>query len=134
MITHIHSVPIVVSDYDRALKFYRDGLGFEVTADITDPRSAENRWLTLKPQRGQTSIMVLKASSQPSEMSSRLGKPTHIVLETDDIEAECERIKSHGARVIYGPKRAGWGDAIEAQFADPDGNIFLLVQQNNRKA
>ncbi len=130
MITHIRRVPIVVSDHDRALKFYRDALGFEVTADSTDPRSSENRWLTLKPQSGQTNIMLLKASSQQPEMSSRLGKSTHIVLDTDDIQAECERVKSHGARIIYGPKRAGWGEAIEAQFADLDGNIFMLIQQD----
>lgn len=128
MITHIHSVPIVVSDYDRALKFYRDALGFEVTADVTDPRSSENRWLTLRPKSGQTNIMMLKASQKQPEISSRLGKPTYITMDTDDIATECERMESHGARVLYGPKRAGWGDVVEAQFSDPDGNIFLLIQ------
>ena len=128
MITHIRSVPIVVSDYDRALKFYREALGFEVIADITDPRSADNRWLTLKPKSGQTHIMLLKASPRQPELSSRLGKSTYIVLDTDDIEAECEHLKAHGARNLHEPKRAGWGAAIEAHFADPDGNIFLLVQ------
>ena len=128
MITHIHSVPIVVSDHDRALKFYRDALGFEVSADITDPRSPENRWLTLKPKAGQTNLMLLKASSLQPELSSRPGKTTSIVLNTDDIQAECENMISHGARVLYEPKRAGWGNALETHFADPDGNIFLLIQ------
>jgi predicted enzyme related to lactoylglutathione lyase len=127
MITHIRSVSIVVSDCDRALKFYRDAFGFEVTADITDPKSSQNRWLTLKPRSGQTAFMLLKASL-PDE-SSRVGKSTHIVLDTDDIQAECEHLKLHGARVLYEPKRAGWGNAIETHFSDPDGNIFLLVQQ-----
>jgi predicted enzyme related to lactoylglutathione lyase len=128
MITHIHSVPLVVSDCDMALKFYRDALGFEVTADITDPRSAENRWLTLKPKTGQTNIMLLKASSRTPEVGARLGTGTSIVLNTDDIETECAKAKSHGARIVYGPKRAGWGPAVEAHLADPDGNILLLVQ------
>jgi predicted enzyme related to lactoylglutathione lyase len=131
VITHIHSIPIVVSDYDQALKFYRDALGFEVTADVTDPRSSENRWLTLKPKSGQTGIMILKASPTQPEFSARLGKPTYIAMNTDDIAAECERMKSHGARILYGPKRAGWGDAVEAQVADPDGNTFMLIQSSN---
>ena len=64
MITNLHSVAVFVSDRDRALRFYRDALGFEVTADVTDPNSAENRWLTLKPRSGQTNIMLLKAPPQ----------------------------------------------------------------------
>ncbi len=79
MITHIHSVPIVVSDQDRALKFYRDALGFEVTADSTNPLCPDNRWLTLKPKSGQTNIMLLKVSPRQADMSSRLGKSTYIV-------------------------------------------------------
>jgi predicted enzyme related to lactoylglutathione lyase len=71
--------------------------------------------------------MLLKASL-PDE-SSQVGKSTHIVLDTDDMQAECERLKLHGAQVLYEPKRARWGNAIETHFADPDGNILLLVQQ-----
>jgi catechol 2,3-dioxygenase-like lactoylglutathione lyase family enzyme len=132
VITHVHSVAIVVSDLDRAMKFYRDGLGFEVTADRVDPESIDNRWLTLKPKWGQTNIMLLKPSLPRTELSSRVGKPTYIVFETADIRAECELLKSHNARIIDGPKRAGWGGAIEAHFADPDGNTFLLIQAEPR--
>jgi len=128
MITHVHSVPIVVSDPERALGFYRDGLGFEVTADITDPRSPDNRWLTLKPRSGQTNLMLLKASAIAPEMSARLGKPTFMVVNTDYLRGDCELIKLRGGRILTEPKRAGWGNAMEAQVADPDGNVFLLIQ------
>ena len=128
MITHLHSAPIVVRDYDRALKFYRDALGFEVTADVTDPRSAENRWLTLKPKAGQTSIMLLKASPAHPEFNARLGGQTLLVFHTDDLTSDCERIKAEGGQVLGTPKRAGWGDALEVAFADPDQNVFLLIQ------
>ena len=128
MVTHVHSVPIVVSEYERALNFYRGALGFEVTADVTDPRSSENRWLTLKPKHGQTSVMLLTPSTRQPNLSSRLGKPTYVVLSCDDIYAECGRINSHGGRALHEPKVAGWGRALEAHFADPDGNIFQLIQ------
>src|SRR5437868_6528195 len=122
MITHIHSVPIVVRDPDRALEFYRDALGFEVTTDSTDPRSSDNRWLTMKPRSGETNIMLLKALPRQPELGSRLGRFTYIALNTDDIIVECERLKARGARIVDGPKRAGWGDATEAHFTDLDGN------------
>lgn len=128
MITNIHCVPVVISDYDRALRFFRDALGFEVTADVVDPRSSDNRWLTLKPVSGQTQVMLLKPSANLPEIADRVGRPTYLVLSTDNIEAACERVKSHGGRILVGPKRAGWGSAAEAQFSDPDGNTFMLVQ------
>ena len=128
MITHLHSVPVVVSDYDRALKFYRDALGFEVTADVTDPQSPENRWLTLKPTSAQTSIMLLKASPAHTEFTARLGGATLLVLHSDDLTADCECIKANDGQVLGAPRRAGWGDALEVHIADPDQNVFLLIE------
>ena len=127
MITHIRSVSIVISDYETALKFYRDALGFKVTADITDPKSSQNRWLTVKPRSGQTALML--RGDLFGDVGSRPDKSTHIVLDTDDIQVECAHLKLHGAQVLHEPKRAGWGNAIETHFTDPDGNVFLLVQR-----
>src|SRR5689334_18883729 len=110
------------------MQFYCDTLGFEVTADISDPNNPDNRWLTLRPNGAQTNIMLLRPSPRLSDLSPPLGKPT-IVIETDDLDAACERIKSGGGRVTTPPKRAGWGAAMEAHFADPDGNVFLLIQR-----
>ena len=127
MISHIHSVPVVVSDQDRALKFYRDVLGFEVTQDSG---SGAFRWLTVKPKGGQTNIMLAMDSPEQDSLyrlGERLGKWTGMVLTTDDIQAECERLKSRGARITKQPEKQHWG-GIEAQFADPDGNTFELVQ------
>jgi catechol 2,3-dioxygenase-like lactoylglutathione lyase family enzyme len=131
MITKIHSVPVVVSDQDRALKFYRDVLGFEVTADSG---SGAFRWLTVKPKAGQTHIMLTKDSPEQAPMyrlGSRLGTWTGMVLDTDDIRAECARLKAAGVRVTKEPEPQHWG-GIEAQFADPDGNTFELVQPEHR--
>ena len=66
--------------------------------------------------------MVLKA---PATMTPNQSIP--IVMGTDDITADCERIKANGGR-LYPAKRAGWGNAMETHFADPDGSAFTLVQ------
>lgn len=123
MITHIHSVPIIVADQDRALAFYRDVLGFEVTAD---DGAGDFRWLTVKPAGGQTHIMIAKASPNLPEMGTRIGKWTGMVLDTDNIERDCERLRSMGVRITRPPERQHFG--IEAQFADPDGNTIELVE------
>lgn len=122
MVTHLQSIAIFMKDRDAAVGFYREALGFEVTADVTDPKNRENRWLTIKPKAGETNLMVLKA---PAAAAPNQSIP--IVMATDDIEGDCERIRATGGR-LYPAKRAGWGNAMETHFADPDGNAFMLVQ------
>ena len=123
MITHLHSVAIFVADCDRALAFYKSALGFEVIADIKDPTNSNNRWLTIKPPSSQTRLMLLKRSEEIAEPHS-----TQLTFATSDIDADCQRIESHGGTILHQPHRAGWGNATETHFADPDGNVFLLIQ------
>jgi len=127
MITNVYSVAIFVADRERALRFYREGLDFEVTADVTDPTNSDHRWLTMRPKSGQTNVMLLKESRKGEAGESFRTAP--VTLATNDIAADCERIKAHGGRVVHPPKRAGWGNALETHFSDPDGNLFLLVEQ-----
>lgn len=127
MITHLYSVAIFVADRDRALDFYRDALDFEVTADVTDPTNPNNRWLTIKPRSSQTNLMLLKRMG--SEDASESHHPSQLTFATSDINGDCQRIKSHGGAVIHPPRRAGWGNALETHFSDPDGNVFMLIQQ-----
>ena len=52
----IGSVPVFVSDQDRALEFYRDKLGFEVVMDM--PMAPGVRWLVVAPVRGATEFIL----------------------------------------------------------------------------
>jgi predicted enzyme related to lactoylglutathione lyase len=45
-------------------------------------------------------------------------------LETDDLDAECARLRAAGVPVD-GPHERPWGR--DATFVDPDGNVFVLV-------
>ncbi|HEV2722538.1 MAG TPA: VOC family protein, partial [Thermoanaerobaculia bacterium] len=56
MITSIKFVSIPVRDYDRAVDFYTQKLGFKVT---TDQRFGESsRWVEMKVPRGETGIAL----------------------------------------------------------------------------
>src|SRR2546427_8034457 len=56
MIEKLTHVPIVVSDQEKALKFYTEVLGFEKRADYQNPGSP--RWLTVAP-KGTDVEMIL---------------------------------------------------------------------------
>lgn len=124
MITSIHTISIYVSDQDRALEFYRDALGFDV---ITDDRSIPGyRWLTLAPKGSQTSFQIFHVTPDRTDEAAKMGTHTGIVLYTDAIHADHDKMKAHGVKITEALRQEMWG--WEMQFADPDGNTFELVQ------
>jgi uncharacterized glyoxalase superfamily protein PhnB len=51
-----------------------------------------------------------------------------VLLGTEDLVAAYELLRSRGVRFTSGPVRQSWG-GLHAQFADPDGNVFVLSQR-----
>lgn len=49
------------------------------------------------------------------------------VFDTADIAATHEQLAAKGVQFIEEPTKQEWG-GIQAQFADPDGNHFVLIQ------
>ncbi|MFF1635248.1 VOC family protein [Leifsonia sp. NPDC058248] len=115
----IRTVTIPVADQDRALAFYRDVLGFEVRADNT---FGDQRWLSVAPVGSSVDFTL----HPPFPGRAGPGWQQGLVLHTDDIEAVIAALRKGGVDVADA-ERQGWG--IQTQFADPDGNGFVLLQQ-----
>ncbi|MET9447999.1 VOC family protein [Streptomyces cinerochromogenes] len=118
-ITHASFVTLPVSDQDRALRFYRDVLGFEVTADRDMP---QGRWLQVAPRGAQTVFTL----SGPGMGGFEPGSARGIMLVTTDVDADCARLAAAGA-AVQGPDELPWGRM--ASFADPDGNGLMLLTE-----
>ncbi len=123
MIKRIKLTGVFVNDVDGAYDFYVNKLGLEIKDD--QPTADGGRWLELAPPGAETRLAVIVP--QPEKPYLALGGFTHIVFSTDDIQATYEALSARGVRFIEQPARQIWG-AVQAQFADPDGNIFLLVE------
>lgn len=128
LITNLNTVSVYITDQDRALAFYRDLLGFEVTMDAGD----ENfRWLAVAPRKdSETSLVLIKVGPNDSHMdwSSRIGKHTGFVFYTEDLQKTYEELSEKGVSFPILPKKLEWG-GFEATFADVDGNQFELVER-----
>ena len=120
-VTNIQSISIGVSDQDRALEFYVGVLGMEKRQD--QQFGAEMRWLTVAPVGSVTEIVLTHGYA----MDERVGTFSGIVLGTDDIQATFEAWKAKGVQFTEEPTRQPWG-MMQAQFVDPDGNSYVLVQ------
>jgi predicted enzyme related to lactoylglutathione lyase len=124
LITGAKFVSVKISDYDRALEFFRDKLAFEVLIDA--PYGEEmggkpgDRWIQVAPKGAPTSIHL--DASQPEAV----GEWAPVVFDTDDIVATCEDLKAKGVEVTQDAAETPWG--WWAQFKDPDGNEYGLGQ------
>jgi predicted enzyme related to lactoylglutathione lyase len=107
---------VFVSDIDRAVGFYRDLLGLELSfAD------AEHGYASL--QAGPISLGL----SLPGDKPELVGRHTGIGLVVDDLEAEHARLAAAGVHFSMPPEHQPWGGFM-ALVDDPDGNLLYLDQ------
>ena len=117
MIKRVKFVGITVKDFDKALDFYENKLGFEVT---TDQPAGPGRWIELRIPGAETKV-VLSGFGPPPDPKSQL--PV-MVFASEDLEATYQELKKKGVEFTQPPTKASWGTS--AMFRDPDGNLILL--------
>ncbi len=139
MIVGIHHVAIGVSDFDTALTFYTEALGFEIVQQSefnNDPMANKTIGLDaiqakMAMLKGPNAFIELWQYSNPApeDMRSRacdLGYP-HIALQVDDIQMEYERLKTYGMEFVGDVVH--FGDSASAIYGrDPSGNIIELYE------
>ncbi len=123
MIKRIRLVGVWVKDQDKALDFYSGKLGFEKQTDIK--MDDGYRWLEVKPPGAETALTIAKP--YPTQEGTSVGGFTNIVFTTADINATYEDLCAKGVKFIEEPKIQEWG-VMQAIFADPDDNMFVLVE------
>jgi predicted enzyme related to lactoylglutathione lyase len=118
MITQLKFVGIPTTDQDRALKFYTEMLGFEVS---TDQVFDENqRWIELRIGNSSTRVVLFT----PQGHENRIGTFFNGSFACDDVSATYRQLKGRGVTFIQAPQKQPWGEF--AMFKDPDGNQFVL--------
>ena len=118
---------VLVRDYDEAIAFYVDRLGFEVRLD--NPVTAERRWVVLAPEGGgRGCILLAKAEGEPQ--ARRVGDQTagrvFLFLDTDDFDRDYRTYVERGVRFVEPPRMEVYGKV--AVFEDLYGNRWDLIQ------
>jgi catechol 2,3-dioxygenase-like lactoylglutathione lyase family enzyme len=124
----IGHIAVVVRDYDEAIRFYVDTLGFELIEDTYMPEQ-KKRWVVVAP-RGAISTRLLLARAVTPEQSSRIGNQTggrvFLFLYTDDFRRDYESYQAKGVVFVREPKEETYGTV--AVFKDLCGNLWDLVE------
>lgn len=124
----IVQVAVVVRDYDEAIDFYVNRLGFSLVEDI--PIEAQNkRWVVVAPPGSRESRLLL-ARGVGEEQSSRIGNQTggrvFLFLSTDDFWRDFRAYQARGVVFVRPPREESYGTV--AVFQDLYGNLWDLVQ------
>ncbi|MCV6548024.1 MAG: VOC family protein [Cohaesibacter sp.] len=121
-------IAIVVRDYDEAIDFYTNKLGFELIDDTYQPEQ-NKRWVVVKPKgEGKTSLLLARASNdhQARYIGDQAGGRVFLFLETDNFWRDYELYKSRNITFIRPPLEADYGTV--AVFEDLYGNLWDLVE------
>ncbi len=121
----ISAVALVVPDYDAAIVFYRDVMGFDLTADVDQGRK---RWVTVRPPGGGVELLLAQAQGpdQHAAIGHQTGGRVFLFLETDDFARDHARMTAAGVVFEQAPRAEPYGTV--AVWRDPFGNRWDLIQ------
>ena len=122
-------VAVVVADYDPAIAFFVDGLGFELVEDspalTTDGRP--KRWVVVRPPGAQTGILLARADGddQLAVVGRQAGGRVGFFLQVDDFDTSYDRLRARGVEFVSAPRSEAYGQV--AVFLDIAGNRWDLI-------
>ena len=127
--SHLHLVAIVVREYDPAIRFFVDILGFELVEDspsLTNDGRAK-RWVVVRPPGAETGLLLARADGERQEAivgeqhAGRVG----FFFRVDDFESQYKRMIAAGVEFVRPPRDEPYGRV--AVFVDIAGNRWDLL-------
>ena len=123
-------IALVVRDYDEAIAWFTQTLGFALVADEYQPEQ-DKRWVLVAPAgapEGATTILLARASSSEQEafIGNQAGGRVFLFLATGDFDRDYEAYRARGVRFVREPATHAYGKV--AVFEDLYGNLWDLVQ------
>lgn len=120
---------IIVDDYDPAIRFFVDVLGFELVEDspATTNDGRPKRWVVVRPKGGETSILLARADgpAQSEAVGNQVAGRVGFFLEVDDFDATYRRMTGAGVEFLGEPRDEPYGRVVV--FRDIAGNRWDLL-------
>jgi len=127
MARSIATVTLIVREYDAAISYYCNTLGFTLIADT--PLGGGKRWIVVAPRRNAGARLLLARADGP-EQEATIGRQTAgrvmLFLETDDFAADFAELTNRGVQFLEAPRHEPYGSV--AVFADLYGNRWDLIE------
>lgn len=127
--SHLTLVALVVRDYDRAINFFVNVLGFDLVEDepSTTNDGRPKRWVVVRPPGGQTGILLARADgeTQSAIVGEQFAGRVGLFLRVDDFDATYQRMIDASVEFVRPPRDEPYGKV--AVFVDIAGNRWDLL-------
>ena len=126
---HLGLIALVVGEYDPAIRFFVDVLGFELVEDspaLTNDGRAK-RWVVVRPPGAATGLLLAQADGedQAAAVGRQAAGRVGFFLNVEDFDAAYARMASAGVRFLAAPRTEPYGRV--AVFLDIAGNKWDLI-------
>jgi catechol 2,3-dioxygenase-like lactoylglutathione lyase family enzyme len=127
---YLEHFSLVVRDYDAAIRFFVDALGFELVEDspaLTTKDGRAKRWVVVRPPGATTGLLLARADGEDQnqvvghQFAGRVG----LFLRVEDFHASYARMRTAGVTFLGEPREEPYGWV--AVFLDIAGNRWDLL-------
>ena len=127
--SHLELVALIVRDYDAAIRFFVEVLGFELAEDSPETTNDGHpkRWVVVRPPGAQTGLLLAQADGdrQAQAVGDQYAGRVGLFLRVDDFEAARQRMLDLGVEFVSEPRDMPYGQV--AVFVDVAGNRWDLL-------
>ncbi|MCX6380835.1 MAG: VOC family protein [Armatimonadetes bacterium] len=120
-------IALLVREYDEAIAFYTNCLGFRIVED-TD-LGGGRRWVLVAPQNTEgTALLLAKASTpeQTEHIGNQTGGRVFLFLHTSHFWRDYATMQERGVQFMEEPRQENYGTV--AVFQDLYGNRWDLLE------
>ncbi|HHQ4892347.1 TPA: VOC family protein [Aeromonas veronii] len=132
MSQHIGALTLLVADYDQAIRFFTEGLGFALLEDtrLDEAGKPGKRWVRVAPKGASGSALLLAQAAnaqQQAAIGQQGGGRVFLFLETTDFWGDYQRMQAYGVHFCEQPRDEPYGTVVV--FEDISGNRWDLLQR-----
>ncbi len=126
---HLEHVALIVDDYDAAIAFFVEVLGFDLVEDSPSQTNdgRPKRWVVVRPPGARTGLLLARADGarQAAAVGAQFAGRVGLFLRVDDFDASFERMRAAGVTFVGDPRDEPYGRV--AVFVDVAGNRWDLL-------
>jgi catechol 2,3-dioxygenase-like lactoylglutathione lyase family enzyme len=133
---HLDLAAVMVEEYDEAIRFFVDLLGFELVEDSPSMTNdgRPKRWVVVRPPGAVTGLLLAQAegAAQRDAVGNQFAGRVGFFLRVDDFDAAYRRMTEAGVAFVSAPRTEEYGPV--AVFLDVAGNRWDLLGPRRAQA